>query len=101
MKRFMRKAWQLVTAFFAGYIIASSVGAGFWKSLFVALVVVVVFFAVAIWDAWPTDDEMEELNPGYKQRMKDEPVSQREEPVPKPLSPELTELAEKIRKKLK
>jgi hypothetical protein len=63
---------------------------------------------LVVWWDWPTDEEsakhlkeFEEKNPEYKQRKKDELVSRREEPKPEPLSPELAELAEKIRKKLK
>lgn len=97
-KKEIRRFVVIVVGCIATYIVSSMKGIA---GLLAGAALGVVYVALVVWWYLPTDDEMEERNPGYKQRKKDKPVSRLEEPEPKPLSPELTELAEKIRKKLK
>ncbi|SDO20298.1 hypothetical protein SAMN04489798_2311 [Pseudomonas arsenicoxydans] len=99
-KKKIRHFVVIVVGCIAAYIVFNVKGGGIEESL-AGAALGVVLVALSFWWSWPTDDEMEEKNPGYKQRKKDELVSRWEEPKPEPLSPELTELAEKIRKKLK
>lgn len=97
-KKEIRRFVVIVVGCIATYIVSSMKGIA---GLLAGAALGVVYVALAVWWFLPTDDEMEERNPGYKQRKKDASALQREEPEPEPLSPELTELAEKIRKNLK
>lgn len=98
-KKKIRRCVVIVVGCIATYIV--SIIKGGVAELLAGAALGVVYVALAVWWYLPTDDEMEERNPGYRQRKKDRAVLQREAPEPEPLSPELTELAEKIRKKLK
>ncbi|POA78013.1 hypothetical protein [Pseudomonas sp. DP16D-R1] len=97
-KKEIRRCVIIVVGCIAAYTVPSMKGIA---GLLADAALGVVYVALAVWWFLPTDDEMEERNPGYKQRKKEKSVLRREEPEPEPLSPELTELAEKIRKKLK
>jgi hypothetical protein len=102
-KKKIRRCVICVVAFIAVYTVPHMKGIAellAWAALGLA------WFPLLVWWDWPTDEEWAKHlkvleDGGYKLRKKDEPVSRREEPKPEPLSPELAELAEKIRKKLK
>jgi hypothetical protein len=102
-KKKIRRCVICVVAFIAVYIAFYVKGI---VGLLVAVALGLGWIPLVVWWDWPTDEEwakhLKELEDGgYKPRKKDELVSRREEPKPEPLSPELAELAEEIRKKLK
>ena len=86
-------------AFIAVYTVDSMKGIA---QLLACAALGLAWFPLVIWWDWPTDEEWAKHleAEGIKPLLEKPVLGPDGPPVPKPLSPELTELAEKISKKL-